>query len=432
MAIQLQTFLQAARARYGLRLLAGRGGLAHEFTWACLLEDIGNAGFLRGGELVITTGLAALQEHWLRDFVHALEGRQAAALILNTGKYLRESDITDEVRAFCEAHSFPLLLMPWQTHIADLMQEVCALLMEQAQKERRTEQLLCALLDDTAAPKPPAGETVLPLYPGASGRPVLLTGRQLAALRELTERGFHPRRFTLTVFDLGAPLAPPEDADLSRRWRRALAGLPLQLFFFRGAPLLLRELPEAQEADALPLAALAAAAPPPALLGGESDPHTDLAALPAAYREARAALIAARTGLCETGAAQEPPPKSAAPALLPFRALGVYRLLFTHPDRALLRAYAEEHLGALHRYDAAHHARLAETLRHYLLTGGSLAQTAARTYTHRNTAGYRIHKVKELTHATLAATEERFAYLLAFAVERFEASLAAEERRPPA
>ena len=185
MAIQLQTFLQAAHARYGLRLLAGRGGLAHEFTWACLLEDIGNAGFLRGGELVITTGLAALQEHWLRDFVHALEGRQAAALILNTGKYLRESDITDEVRAFCEAHSFPLLLMPWQTHIADLMQEVCALLMEQAQKERRTEQLLCALLDDTAAPKPPAGETVLPLYPGADGQPVLLTGRQLAALDEL-------------------------------------------------------------------------------------------------------------------------------------------------------------------------------------------------------------------------------------------------------
>lgn len=398
MAIQLQTFLQAARARYGLRLLAGRGGLAHEFTWACLLEDIGNAGFLRGGELVITTGLAALQEHWLRDFVHALEGRQAAALILNTGKYLRESDITDEVRAFCEAHSFPLLLMPWQTHIADLMQEVCALLMEQAQKERRTEQLLCALLDDTAAPKPPAGETVLPLYPGADGQPVLLTGRQLAALDELRERGFHPRRFTLTVFDLGTPLAPPEDADLSRRWRRALAGLPLQIFFFHGALLLLRELPEMQETEDLPLAA----------------------------------LIAARTGLCETGAAQEPPPKSAAPALLPFRALGVYRLLFTHPDRALLRAYAEEHLGALHHYDAAHHARLAETLRHYLLTGGSLAQTAARTYTHRNTAGYRIRKVKELTHATLAATEERFAYLLAFAVERFEASLAAEERRPPA
>ena len=187
-----------------------------------------------------------------------------------------------------------------------------------------------------------------------------------------------------------------------------------------------------QETEDLPLAALAAAVPHHALLGGESDPHTDLAALPAAYREARAALIAARTGLCETGAAQEPPPKSAAPALLPFRALGVYRLLFTHPDRALLRAYAEEHLGALHHYDAAHHARLAETLRHYLLTGGSLAQTAARTYTHRNTAGYRIRKVKELTHATLAATEERFAYLLAFAVERFEASLAAEERRPPA
>ena len=56
--------------------------------------------------------------------MRTLEGRQAAALILNTGKYLRESDITDEVRAFCEAHAFPLLLMPWQTHIVVLIQEV--------------------------------------------------------------------------------------------------------------------------------------------------------------------------------------------------------------------------------------------------------------------------------------------------------------------
>ena len=107
MAIRLQTFFRTARTRYGLRLLAGRSGLAHEFSWVHLLEDIGNADFLRGGELVITTGLAALQEHWLRDFVHALARRQAAALILNTGKYLREGDITDEVRALCDAAALP-------------------------------------------------------------------------------------------------------------------------------------------------------------------------------------------------------------------------------------------------------------------------------------------------------------------------------------
>ena len=456
MAIRLQTFFRTARTRYGLRLLAGRSGLAHEFSWVHLLEDIGNADFLRGGELVITTGLAALQEHWLRDFVHALARRQAAALILNTGKYLREGDITDEVRALCDAAALPLFLMPWRTHISDLMQDVCAQLMEQAQTERRTEQLLTALLDDAPPGGAPAGDTLLPLYPSASGRPILLTGHQLAALSELTERGFHPARFSLSVFDLGTPIAPTEEADLCRSFRRRLAALeaPFWLFLRQGRLLLLRELPAGgrprehpEEQDAL--AALleeecATSQPASTLQGGESDPHTELAALPTAYREALAALTAARTGLLEVETADagdseraDAPPHTteaiaeAPPRLLSFAALGTYRLLFTHPDRTLLHAFAEEQLGALLRYDARHHAHLAETLRCYLLTGGSLARTAAHTYTHRNTAGYRLRKVRALLGTDLKTPAARFPLLLAFTILRFETCLTAEGATKP-
>ena len=55
--MQIADFYQDAKARYGLRLIAGGAGVTREFNWVHLVEDIGNAGFLRGGELVITTGL---------------------------------------------------------------------------------------------------------------------------------------------------------------------------------------------------------------------------------------------------------------------------------------------------------------------------------------------------------------------------------------
>ena len=106
--IQLQDFYREAKGRYGLRLLTGTAGLTHEFTWVHLCEDIGNVSFLRGGELVITTGLSALREHWLEDFLAALLRRRAAALILNIGKYLRESDIPKELVERAAAAHFPL------------------------------------------------------------------------------------------------------------------------------------------------------------------------------------------------------------------------------------------------------------------------------------------------------------------------------------
>ena len=81
--IQLQDFYREAKGRYGLRLLTGTAGLTHEFTWVHLCEDIGNVSFLRGGELVITTGLSALREHWLEDFL--ADGADAAETIIFDG-----------------------------------------------------------------------------------------------------------------------------------------------------------------------------------------------------------------------------------------------------------------------------------------------------------------------------------------------------------
>lgn len=429
--IQLQDFYREAKGRYGLRLLTGTAGLTHEFTWVHLCEDIGNVSFLRGGELVITTGLSALREHWLEDFLSALLRRRAAALILNIGKYLRESDIPKELVERAAAAHFPLFLMPWSTHISDVMQDACAQLLEQAQAEKEEERLLALL----ASPAPlhagePAvvvrGEDAVPMMrPDADTAPtVVLSARQKHALDELADRSFTLGRYVLARFSFGGKeLAETEQAPLRLKWRRLLnrLGLRYWLFFEPSGLLLLLELAPREKNSTTtnaPSISTARAVTPAALLpqllaatpagisssaihGGASRPHTALSMLPAAHREAAAACLAAQA------------------AGTPFRSfddLGPMRLLATHPDRALLSELADEQLGVLRRYDLRHHAQLTETLRAYLQTGGSLQQTAEATFTHRNTVNYRIHKIKELTGCELQDAGERFALLFAYEI----------------
>ena len=404
--IQLQDFYHDAKTRYGLRPLTGTAGLTHEFTWVHLCEDIGNVTFLRGDELVITTGLSAMREHWLADFLAALIRRHAAALIINVGKYIRESDIPKELIARAEEARFPIFLMPWSVHISDLMQETAERLLEQTQKERQTERWLAALA--CGGPVKP-GEQAFVVSSENRAQPALLTARQKNALDELTALTPHASAYTLSVFTLEATLSETDKHTLRTRWRQQLnrLGRRYQLFFEQDEILLLLASKgatdvmnaNASEAETLPLASGAGA-----FHGGRSTMHTMLSALPEAHAEARAA--------CAVATARNVP-------FLSFDALGTARLFFTHPDRALLKEIADERLALLRTYDEQHHAQLTETLHQYLLTGGSLQATAEATFTHRNTANYRIHKIKELTHCELQTAEERFAFLLAYEISAF-------------
>ncbi|WP_294157384.1 PucR family transcriptional regulator [uncultured Selenomonas sp.] len=403
--IQLQSFYRDAKTRYGLRPLTGTAGLTHEFTWVHLCEDIGNVTFLRGGELVITTGLSAMREHWLADFLAALIRRHAAALIINVGKYIRESDIPQELVERAMAAEFPIFLMPWSVHISDIMQETAAELLEQTQKDRQVERYLATL---TCGEPVQPGEQAFVVNGENCARPVLLNARQKSALDELTAHGFGDAAYTLSVFTLNRALSDAEKNVLRTRWRQQLnrLGRRYQLFFEQEEILLLLAAKNANDetssktdAETLPVSSGAGT-----FHGGRSAVHTKLSALPTAHEEACAA--------CAVATSWNSP-------FLSFNKLGTARLFFTHPDRSLLAQIAKERLALLHAYDEQHHAQLTETLHQYLLTGGSLQATADATFTHRNTANYRIHKIKELTNCELQTAEERFAFLLAYEISDY-------------
>lgn len=121
MAIFLRDLYYDTKRKYNLNLISGGKGMENIVSWVYISEDISTSTFLNGGELIITTGVTSSErEDWLRAFIKELIKRGTCGLILNTGRYIFEEDITDEIVRLCHRYSFPLFTMPWDTRIFDI------------------------------------------------------------------------------------------------------------------------------------------------------------------------------------------------------------------------------------------------------------------------------------------------------------------------
>jgi DNA-binding PucR family transcriptional regulator len=90
-----------------------------------------------------------------------------------------------------------------------------------------------------------------------------------------------------------------------------------------------------------------------------------------------------------------------------FRDLGLLHWLWHVPPEARAGNRYVERVQALAAYDREHRTDLLVSLEAYLDHGGSLAETAAGLYVHRNTLLARIHRVAEVLAVDLAAPSER-------------------------
>lgn len=86
--------------------------------------------------------------------------------------------------------------------------------------------------------------------------------------------------------------------------------------------------------------------------------------------------------------------------------LGIYRLLLRIGDMSQLRGFADDVLGALVSYDAAHRLDLIGTLSVYLRHRGSLKQVARTMHLHANTVAYRVQRLEQLTGLDLGDPDD--------------------------
>ena len=132
MSVTLKELCQKDNNKYSIKLHCHQNLLDISVAWVYLLEDIENNDFLRANELVITTGMQIHNQEDMLHLIDTLAKRKCCGLILNTGRYVLDAHITDEVCEYADKLNFPLLSMPWKVHIAEIMQDFCMMLSQQA------------------------------------------------------------------------------------------------------------------------------------------------------------------------------------------------------------------------------------------------------------------------------------------------------------
>jgi purine catabolism regulator len=459
-----------------LSLAGGAAGTVRSVRWAHTSELDDPTPWLRGGELLLTTGQPLMRDPGA--YVERLAARRLSGLGLGLGFGLDE--MPPAAIEAADRLSFPVFTTPYRVPFIAITEAVFS-----AQVDARLETLerITALtLDDrgldamlaemgrasgSALCLRDAGGRVLAQTaeiqagdPGALVLPVVTGSRIEAQLlaqpgERCDQQLLHHLQTVLAVELLRRRAVSDAErrlacdlvesilaGDLSaRELRRKLAGFGVpggrSLAF-----VLLR--PEATGARAL-----AELAEQVADIGPSDVRDGGVAVLIEAAgdddAEARAAALLDRTGARAAGVgrvgdepaglrrsydealyALEARPPNGTPAVATFRDLGSIQLLLSLQGERGVELFTTSLLGSLVEHDDRHGSALVDSLRAYIEANGRWADAATALSVHRHTLRYRMRKVEELTGRDLADAEDRLELWLALRANDLRAPAAPE------
>ena len=378
MSFTIEDMMLTSEKRYEMKFLAGKNGWANSISWVHLLEDTTIIQNFWGKEVAVTTGLGFPEkEDWMR-LARKLNRYHASGLIINVGQYIRE--IPEELMAYCDENDLPLLTVPWEVRLSDMIKDFSIRVFVQ---DNTDEQIATALI---AAIETPDNQTAyrreLWQYFDVDGsfQVLLLTCEGLDAM-DMVERRKLSYRIQVYLEDI------THNAS----------------FFYYNSDFVL-------VANAVPEEALyqliegaikrgKKRMPERKLRVGIGSKCMDISRLSVSYRRAKAAVQMAMTQKRQ---------------VVKFDDCGLYRLLYMVEDTGVLQEIETECLAALEEYDRKYNAGYVETLQSYLKHNGSIQAVAEELYTHRNTVLYRLGNIRKVLGNELKTPEERLPYQMAF------------------
>lgn len=383
MAVRFWELYEETKEQFRLRIIAGKAGMDTVVSWVHMLEDETIVSRFHGEELAITTAMKAAKSGWLLKLVKKMAADACAGIIINTGMYLES--IPDEVANWCEVHNFPLLEMPWEISITELIQAYCMRIIDQKQFEKKI---------------------------GSAFREVIQGHITEENIRQvLGER--YDLEGTFQVFCISVKKTMEEELD----YNRAVIKLENLFGLWKGNDkintsyglirmedslvLILNNRNDKQYAG-LPKLIIQSFS----FFAKEKNFHLGIGPfikhinnLPVGYKRARTAMK------MSIGTGKE---------IINFQDMGFYKILYSLEDTGVLISYANELLGTLEAYDKEHKSEYVKTLRSYIKNDRSLIRVAEETFTHRNTVNYRIQNIKRILGCELSSTDEIFPYQVAF------------------
>ena len=368
--------------RYRMKLIAGEGGWSNSISWLLMLEDLTIIQNFKGKELAVTTGLGFQSEEAQIKLVQELSGVGASGLIINTGKYIRE--IPESVKKFCNENDLPLLTVPWEVYLADMIKDLSVQVFFQSVAD---EQISNAFIHAIESPKSADeySKDLLAYYD--------LDGTFQVAL--------------ITSGDLDR-MDTVERKRISYRMQISLTNLTHNGHFFYYDSffvVIMNAITEKQCEEILePFAErLKSRLPGKRIRIGISSQVHGIGNLRTAYKRALAAVKRAY---------------SEDASIIYFDRMGMYRLLYSIEDPALLEEFGSECLKPLKEHDAKHNAGYVETLEAFLKNGGSIKAVADELFIHRNTIIYRMGNIKKLLNCSLEDPVDRMRFMIACMINK--------------
>ncbi len=387
MGFTIEDMLVVSSDRYKMELVAGRDGWSNSISWLLMLEDLTIIQNFSGKELAVTTGLGFQKEDQMLALVEALSAHNASGLIVNTGYYIME--LPASVIAYCDENGLPLLTVPWEVYLADMIKDLSVRIFLQSSTD---EQISAALI--RAIEQPQERDRYAP---------DLLAHFDLDGSFQIA---------LVTTGDLDR-MDTVERRRLSYRMQLYLTNLTHNGHFFYYDScfvVVMNAIPETESAEILNDFAGRAKrrmADRPLYIG-VSDAVTDIENLRTAYRRAKAAVRMAQS-------------RDRSPVF--FAGMGIYRILSMVDDHALLRDFTEETLGPVLAHDRTHCSEYLKTLDAWLRCGGSIKAVSEELFIHRNTILYRMSAIRSLLHTSLEDPEERLLFMTACKIYRMEAGI---------
>ncbi|WP_026962904.1 PucR family transcriptional regulator [Alicyclobacillus herbarius] len=399
------------------RLVAGSGGLWRPVRWVHILDVPNAREHIRGGELVLTTGLGFGQRlEQFQSFLQQLMDGQAAALCIELGTTIHELPV--QIRQMADQANFPILVFPERVRFVDITEDLHKQILiceREAQYEEdwveaviagratritgdglpRTPNTCCrvavlafqcvesleaASLNAVQQVRSPSGHSQ------PDSRVDRLTESRQGLLRHLIQSAFCSQGFGVRLTTRReSVVCLLERSSKEREWTHALDAA-------------FAELHAALSRQFEPLTATT-------LRMGVGRVATTLVEIPSSHEDAQRALF-----ICQ---------RVPSPRWRMYDEAGVFRWLSLLADSPDAAAVAASDLNKVTDYDRQHGSELLHTLRVYLDCDRSKQRTAAALYIHRQTLYHRLEQLASILQSNLDDPVQRLSLHLSLYYQAF-------------
>ncbi len=360
----------------GLKLVSGSESAEAPVRWVHSTELSDPTRWLKGGEIILTTGLQLEGTRAQREFVERLVAHEIAGLGFGTG--LTHRRLPAALVTAAKKHEFPLFEVPYELPFIAITERVFTHLLDE-----RYELLQRTMVGDVLA-EALSGH----LYPEdlqARLRPFGI-GERIAVL-------------AFRLADPGAGAAAVE-RHLAAEQVPSLVAIRSGLVC---AVIDTDSTGRGQELDPVALAGRVRAG----MLGRFGEVRASASrpaathALRLSFHEARCALEAVRLR------------NGDAPDVASYEDLGAFQLLLSLQDEEALSSYCRSVLGPIEQGEGDYGDELVRSLDLFIEHNGHWEKAAAALYCHRHTLRYRIRRIEQLTGRDCSNARDRIEFWLA-------------------